>query len=88
MFFHGSTVVEDFGLLCSVPVQLLVRHTAIGKIPLDECSARRRYLYLKTHNTHKRQIFTPPAGLEPAFPARDQHDTHALDRATTEIGHD
>ena len=32
-----------------------LRHTTIGRTPLDECSARRRNLYLKRNNTHKRQ---------------------------------
>ena len=30
------------------------RHTTIGRTPLDEGSARRRDLYLTTHNTRKR----------------------------------
>jgi hypothetical protein len=32
------------------------RHTTLGRTPLDEGPARRRDLYLTTHNTHKRQI--------------------------------
>jgi hypothetical protein len=31
------------------------RRTTIGKTPLDQWSARRRDLYLTTHNTHNRQ---------------------------------
>ena len=31
--------------------------------PLDEWSARRRDLYLTTHNTHNRQISMPPGGI-------------------------
>jgi len=31
-----------------------VRHTTVGKTPLDEWSARRKDLYLTTHITHKR----------------------------------
>jgi hypothetical protein len=34
---------------------ITLRHTILGRTPLDECSARRRDLYLKTHNTHNRQ---------------------------------
>ena len=33
---------------------ITLRHTIRGRTPLDEWSARRRDLYLKTHNTHKR----------------------------------
>jgi hypothetical protein len=33
---------------------ITLRHTTLGGTPLDERSARRRDLYLTTHNTHKR----------------------------------
>jgi hypothetical protein len=36
-----------------------IRHTTLGRTPLDEWSARRRDLYLTTHNTHKRQTSMP-----------------------------
>jgi hypothetical protein len=36
------------------------RHTTVGSTPLDEWSARRRDLYLATHNSHKRQTSMPP----------------------------
>jgi len=35
------------------------RHTTFGRTPLDEWSARRRDLYLTTHNTHNRQTSIP-----------------------------
>jgi len=44
---------------------IAVRCTTVGSTPLDEWSARRRDLYLTTHNTHKTQTPMPPAGLEP-----------------------
>jgi hypothetical protein len=47
--------------------------------PLNEWSALQRDFYLKTHNTHERQAFMPPAGFEPAIPARERPQTHALD---------
>ena len=31
------------------------RHTTFGRTPLDKWSARRRHLYLTTHNTHNRK---------------------------------
>jgi len=46
------------------------RRTTGGRNPLDERSARRRDLYLTTHNTHNRQIFMPPAGFKPTISAR------------------
>ena len=39
------------------------RHTTVGRTPLDEGSARRRDLYLTTHNTHKREASIPPIGF-------------------------
>jgi hypothetical protein len=36
-----------------------LRHTTVGRTPLDEGPARRRDLYLTTHNTHKRQTSMP-----------------------------
>jgi hypothetical protein len=60
--------------------------TTLGTTPLDEWSARRRDLYLTTHNTHKRQTSMPPVGFEPAIPASERPQTHILDRAATGIG--
>ena len=34
-----------------------LRHTTLGRTPLDEWSARRRGLHLTTQNTHNRQTF-------------------------------
>ena len=59
-------------------------HT-LGRTPLDEWSARRRDLYLTTHSTHKRQPSMPLEGFEPAIPASERPQTHALDRAVTGI---
>jgi len=39
------------------------RRTTAGGTPLDEWSARRRDLYMKTHNTHNRQTSSPPGGI-------------------------
>jgi hypothetical protein len=36
---------------------------------------------LETHNIHKRQTSLPPEGFEPATPANEPPQTHALDRA-------
>jgi len=37
-------------------------------------------------NNHNRQISMPSAGFEPAIPASELPQTHALDRAATGIG--
>ena len=62
------------------------RHITVGRIPLDKWSARRRDLYLKTHNTHNRQTSMPPVGFEPTISASERPQTYALDRAATGTG--
>ena len=62
------------------------RRTTVGTTPLDEWSARRRDLYLTTHNTHNRQTSTPPAGFEPTISASERLQIYALDRAIPGIG--
>jgi len=64
---------------------ITLRHTTLGRTSLDEWSARRRDLYLITHNTYKRQKYMPPARFDPAIPASEWPQTHALDRAATRI---
>jgi len=54
--------------------------------PLEEWSARRRDLYLTTHNTHKRHVSVLPLKFEPEIPASEWPQTHALDRAATGTG--
>jgi hypothetical protein len=41
--------------------------------------------YLTTYNTQKRQASMPLAGFEPAIPAIERQQTHALDHAVTGI---
>ena len=60
--------------------------TTVGRTTLDEWSARRRDLYLKTHNTHNRQTSMPPVGFEPTISAGKRPQTYALDRAATGTG--
>ena len=59
------------------------RHTTVGRNPLDERSGQGRDLYLTIPNTHNRQASVSPAGFEPAIPATERQQTHALDRAAT-----
>jgi len=63
------------------------RRTRVGRTPLDEWSARRRDLYLTTHNTHNRQTSMPPAGFELTISAGEWPQTYALDRAATGTGY-
>ena len=62
------------------------RRSTVGRTPLDECSARRRDLYLTTHDTHNRQTSMPPVGFEPKISAGKRPQAYALDRATTGTG--
>jgi hypothetical protein len=59
------------------------RHTTVSKTPLDEWSARRRDLYLTTHNTYNRQTIHAPMGFEPTISRGERPQTYALDRAAT-----
>ena len=81
-FYRGTTAVVGQDLLIIGDSRShLVRRTTLGRTPQDEWSARRRVLYLTTHNTHKSQTFMPPAGFEPAIPASERPQTYAFDRA-------
>ena len=50
------------------------RRTTIDRTPLDEWSARRRDLYMTTHNTHYRRTFTSAVGSEPTIYEPQQTD--------------
>jgi len=60
--------------------EITFRYTAIGRTPPGQWSARRRDLYLTTHNTHKRQTSMPPVGFEPTISEGHLRQTYALDR--------
>ena len=62
------------------------RRTTVGRTPLDEWSARRRDLYLTTHDTHNIQTSMPPVEFEPTISAGERPQTYALDRAATGTG--
>ena len=66
--------------------EITLRHTTVGRTPLDEWSARRTDLYQTTHNTHNRQTSMPPAGFEPKISAGERPQTYGLDRAATGTG--
>ena len=60
--------------------------TTVDRTPLDEWSARRRDLYLTTHNIHNRQTSMPAVGFEPTISAGERPQTYALDSAATGTG--
>jgi hypothetical protein len=57
---------------------IILRHTALGRTPLQDWSARRRELYVTTNNARNRQRSVLQAGFEPVS---DRPQTHALDSA-------
>jgi hypothetical protein len=85
-FFHGATAPSGHGPPHYRGFTITFRHTTLGRTPLDEGSARRRDLYLTTHNTHTTQTSVSRAGFKHVFPASKRPQTHALHRAATRIG--
>jgi hypothetical protein len=85
-FFHGAKAPSGPKPPHYRRFTITLRHTTLGRTLLDDWSARRRDLYLATHNTHKRQTSMPPAAFEPATAASERPQTHALHRAATGIG--
>jgi hypothetical protein len=75
---HDFLIIED-----------LLSHsdTLVSRTPLDRRSALHGGLYQTTYNIHKTETSIPQAGFEPIIPASERPQTHALDRATTGIGH-
>ena len=51
------------------------RRTTVDRTRVDEWSARRRDLYLTTHNTHNRQTSMPPVGFELTISAGERPQT-------------
>jgi hypothetical protein len=62
------------------------RRTTVGRTPLDKWSARRRNLYLTTHNTHNIQTSMPPVGFEPTISSGERPETYPWDRAASGAG--
>ena len=61
------------------------RRSTVSRTPLDEWSARRRDLYLTTHDTHNRQISMPPVGFEPKTSAGERPAAARLLRSWVRI---
>ena len=85
-FLHGTTAPSGPGPQHCRNFTTTLTRTILCRMPLDEWSARRRDLYLTTHNTHKKQTFMPRLGFEPTIPASERPQTHALEGTGTRIG--
>jgi hypothetical protein len=81
--FLFSHIDNPGGYPHSWSFEITLRHTTIDRTPLEEWSTLRRDLYRTKHNTRKKKISMPPAGLEPAIPVTERPKTHALDGADT-----
>jgi hypothetical protein len=55
LFTMAREPLGGLGRLIVSGFAITLRHSTLGRTPLDEGPARRRDLYLTTHNTHKRQ---------------------------------
>jgi len=73
--FFNLLNVKGENLLSYLIIQ---RKTTLGRAPVDEGSALPRYLYLTTHNTHKRQKSMLLEGFEPATPESDLPHTQCF----------
>jgi hypothetical protein len=73
---NGSTALVGLDLIVDASRSHSVGHTTLGRTPLEEWTARRRDLYLTTHNTYKRQTSMFPAGFEPSIPASERPQNH------------
>jgi len=60
-----------------------LRHTTVGRTPMDKWSARRRDPYQTTRNTFTRKTRMTTAGCERKILASQRPQTHDLDRAAT-----
>jgi len=84
---HGATAPGGPGPSLWRGFIITLRHTTFGRTSLDGWSARRRNLYLTTPSTLNGHISMPAAGFETTISASERPQTHALDRATSVIGH-
>ena len=79
LFSCGATAHIGFRLLLFLR---FLDHTQLNThTSLQECSARHYQ-----HSKHERPTSMPSSGLEPAIPAIERPQTHALDRTATGIG--
>jgi hypothetical protein len=61
------------------------RRSTVGRTPQDKRSARRRDLYLTTHDTHNRQISMSLVGVEPKISAGERPQAARLLRSWVRI---
>jgi len=70
LFFGTTTHPTGHGLLIRRFLDHTQRRITFGRISLGEWSARRRDLYLTTHNSHNKQTSLSPGGIQTKDPRR------------------
>jgi len=75
----GSVIVE-------ISRSHTIRHTTVGRTPLDEGSARCRDLYLTSHNNTRDEKPCPQGDSNPQSQKSKRPQTCTSDRAATGIG--
>ena len=83
-FFHDATASRKPGLPHYQDFTIKLRNTSRGRNSLAKRSSRLRELNLTTHNNHKRQSYTPPAGFKPTIPASEQSQCNNLLQSMTQ----
>ena len=92
----SPSISSSLALNCCLPTHCSVQVSAplstvngasitLGRTRLDEWSTRHGYLYVTNHNTYKIQTTMPLVEFEPAIPASERQQNHALVRAATRI---
>ena len=84
-FLPRQPLVDQDLLFIDISQSPSVRHTTLGRTPLDEWSARSRDVCLTAYNTHERHTSVSLAGFEPATPASERPQTSTLDHLATGI---
>jgi hypothetical protein len=77
--FHDATAPRGPDPAHYRDFTITLRHNTLCKTPLDKLSTQYRDLYLITQGKNKRQTSMPSAGFEPAIPASERRQTHALE---------
>jgi hypothetical protein len=73
LFFSHGTTAPYWARASSSPRlhgHIQLRHTTLGRTPLDRWSARRTGLHLTKHHTNQRHTFTPPGESRTRSPTK------------------
>jgi hypothetical protein len=70
LFPNGATAAKGPGPPHYRGFAVTLRHTTLDRTYLDEWPARRRHLYVTTHDTHEKQISMPPGEFRTRNPSK------------------